>query len=208
MLCRRLTPVHHTNIKQQKHFTVPVKNFSVTSTYTLDLQAHGSHLGNVYTSMFACGGLVQTLKLLHSQILYARAIHITEYVVSVQHTQIKCKLCRTPSKLTGLIQMVKIPEDPRTLHDILSNIKLCNSSLVTSHCEGSSWPRVFCPSVLQCQLCGSDLSQAFRVQGSDGRSYLLTRVDILPVTARMKRCTSQNCVARHSHCTWKEGIQT
>ena len=99
-----------------------------------------------------------------------------------------------------LLQMKKIPEDPRHLKDILDHIQSRNSQ--------TKWPSNFQPVAVNCQLCRHLLSEPLRVPGSDGKSYLLTRIGLLPVTALMKRCTNSSCTARYNYCKWDKGIHS
>lgn len=100
--------------------------------------------------------------------------------------------------------MKKIPEDPRHLKDILDHIQSRNSNTTTG--SQTKWPSHFQSVAVNCHLCGHLLSEPLRVPGSDGKSYLLTRLGLLPVTALMKRCTNSSCTARYSYCKWEEGI--
>ena len=95
----------------------------------------------------------------------------------------------------------KIPEDPTQLRSILTNIEQRNSAQITG--EGEKWPNLFVPELTHCKLCSSTLPPPVRVPGSDGRTYLLTRGRLLPVTINIKRCLK--CSARYSYSNWREG---
>ena len=92
-----------------------------------------------------------------------------------------------------------IPEDPAEVADILQQITMRNMSNATT------WETNFEPAETQCLLCGEQLGPAVRVPGSNCRAYLLTRLHLIPARSMIRRCLNQDCGARHSYHTWKEG---
>ena len=97
----------------------------------------------------------------------------------------------------------RIPEDPNAIQSILKEIE-CRNSLYGLG-QTQSWPTQFSPEMNQCQLCSSQLTPPSTMPGSNGKSYLLTKVGLLPVKAMVKRCVNPRCTARHSYWTWKKG---
>ena len=92
-----------------------------------------------------------------------------------------------------------IPEDTAEVADILKKITLRDMSNATT------WETNFEPAETQCLLCGEQLGPAVRVPGSNCRAYLLTRLHLIPARSMIRRCLNQDCGARHSYHTWKEG---
>ena len=103
------------------------------------------------------------------------------------------------------LTMKKIPEDPSQLEDLFKNIQLKNSSVMTGD-KRHTWPSSVSPQLSECVLCDSALSAPQRVPGTDGKSYLLTRVGLLPIVPFIKRCERQTCSARYCYNNWEEGV--
>lgn len=99
-----------------------------------------------------------------------------------------------------------IPEDPESISNILQHIATCNAQAVISTPGGTTqWPDLFYPTTTQCVLCNQKLASPTHPTGSNGKCYLLTKVQVFPVTAKIRRCTNQHCMARYSYSTWREG---
>ena len=105
------------------------------------------------------------------------------------------------------LYMEKIPEDPSQLEDVFKSIQLRNSSTVTGN-SAHPWPLLVVPQLCKCVLCDNILSVPQRVPGTNGKSYLLTRVGLLPITPYIKRCERQTCLARYCYSNWGEGMNS
>lgn len=93
-----------------------------------------------------------------------------------------------------------IPEDPEDISDILKHIDTCNAQTVIGAAGGTiHWPDVFCPTITHCVLCNQELASPTHPPGSNGKCYLLTKVQLCPVTAKIRRCTNQHCMARYGY---------
>ena len=99
-----------------------------------------------------------------------------------------------------------IPEDPESISNILQHIATCNAQAVIGTPGGTThWPDLFYPTTTHCVLCNQELSSPIHPTGSNRKSYLLTKVQLFPVTAKIRKCTNQDCMARYSYSTWREG---
>ena len=99
-----------------------------------------------------------------------------------------------------------IPEDPESISNILQHIATCNAQAVIGTPGGTThWPDLFYPTTTHCVLCNQELSSPIHPTGSSRKSYLLTKVQLFPVTAKIRKCTNQDCMARYSYSTWREG---
>ena len=140
---------------------------------------------------------------IHAVTLMFFLMHVTECSDSQQLLQNQAIVKNTIK--AHMLKRIKIPEEPHQLNDILRNIEHRNCFIVSG--QGSQrWPSQFLPDERSCPLCSHSLSEPMRVPGSDGKSYLLTKVGLLPVNALIKRCTNRSCTARHSYSKWEEGI--
>ena len=112
------------------------------------------------------------------------------------------------STISALLSISEpIPENPDSISDLLMHFATCHAQAVfgaridsTSH-----WPNLFCPNITHCVLCNRELASPTHPPGSNGKSYLLTKTQLCSVTAKIKRCTNQQCMARYSYSTWREG---
>ena len=84
-----------------------------------------------------------------------------------------------------------IPEDPDSISNILQHIVTCNAQAVIGTLGGTThWPDLFYPTITNCVLCNQELASLTHPTGSNGKSYLLTKVQLFPVTAKIRRCTN------------------
>ena len=99
-----------------------------------------------------------------------------------------------------------IPEDPDSISNILQHIATCNAQAFIGTPGGTThWPDLFYSTITHCVLCNQELASPTHPTGSNGKSYLLTKVQLFPVTAKIRRCTNQHCMAKYSYSTWREG---
>lgn len=110
----------------------------------------------------------------------------------------------TPSVQAFMMMTEPLPEDPE---DILQHIARCSAGAVSlpspATCgESTQWPTTFCPAQTYCALCNSKLTCPTHIPGSNGKSYLLTRMGMTCVTALVKRCSNEECMARYGYNTW------
>ena len=100
-----------------------------------------------------------------------------------------------------------IPEDSESISDILKHIDTCNAQTLFGETSGGTfhWPDIFCPTITHCVLCNQELASPVHPPGSNGKCYLLTKVQLRPVTAKIRMCTNQHCMAKYSYREWKEG---
>ena len=103
-----------------------------------------------------------------------------------------------------------LPEDPEDIPHILQHTARCSAGAVSlpspATCgESTQWPTTFCPAQTYCVLCNSKLTCPTHIPGSNGKSYLLTRMGMTCVTALVKRCSNDECMARYGYNTWNEG---
>ena len=74
-----------------------------------------------------------------------------------------------------------LPEDPEDIPHILQHIARCSAGAVSlrspSTCgESTQRPTTFCPAQNYCMLCNGKLTCPTHIPGSNGKSYLLTRM--------------------------------
>ena len=102
-----------------------------------------------------------------------------------------------------------LPEDPEDIPHILKHVAECSITAIHPTPEESlpHWPTEFFPAQTHCVLCSSELTSPRHVPGSNGKSYLLHRMGMIPVVALMKRCTNVQCNTRYIYNTWREGIE-
>ena len=94
-----------------------------------------------------------------------------------------------------------------TYHDlILQHITECNAAADVSGRNLPHWPSEFYTQHTSCVLCHLIIRQPARVPGSNGKAYLLSRTNLVPVTAFIQRWTKPSCSTRYSYSTWREGI--
>lgn len=121
------------------------------------------------------------------------------------------KAIQRNSTVQLLKKVVKIPEDATALSPIFKLIESRNAATTTLldmmhsgkrielHFNEIAWKTHFEPEEQECLLCGSPLSDTLNVQGSNGEGWLVTMTHILPMTCKVKKCTSGNCMAIHSY---------
>lgn len=98
-----------------------------------------------------------------------------------------------------------IPEDPESILDLLKYIAECNAHAVFEVEDSPThWPNLFYPSITNCVLCNQELASPTFPPGSNGKCYLLTKVQLRPITAKIT-CTNKHCLARYNYSTWKNG---
>ena len=100
-----------------------------------------------------------------------------------------------------------IPEFPDDeLRAVLRKISEKNANLITNHGCETSWRQEYFPTDDVCILCGTTLGRLEHVPGTSADALLLTKIKLVPVKAIIKRCPNSTCLARHSYCTWREGM--
>lgn len=106
---------------------------------------------------------------------------------------------------------LNLSEDPEDIPHILQHIARCSAGAVSlpspATCgESTKWPTTFCPAQTHCVLCNSKLTCPTHIPGSNGKSYLLTRMGLTCVTALVKRISDDECMARYGYNTWNGDV--